>query len=594
VEAVRAERRTAPRVDQPSVLLVDDRPANLDALAAALDPLGADLVRATSAEEALRHVLARDFAVVLLDVEMPETDGFETARLIRARERSRATPIIFVTARDRDEDTTLAGHEAGAVDVLYKPLDAAVLAAKVSVFLELSRLRDESVLAAQLREMNALLRESVVEAEEARRRAEQADLAKGQFLATMSHEIRTPINAMLGYTQLIELGLAGPVTDEQRGFLTRLRNSGQHLMGLVNDILDLSKILAEEMSVAQEPGWTGPAVAGAIVLSEGLAAARGIRIVDAKPSATGVPYVGDEHRVRQILLNLLSNAIKFTEAGGVITVDCERVVDTPSGTNLQGEGPWACIRVHDTGIGMSAEAQRRLFEPFHQVDTGHTRSRGGTGLGLSISRRLARLMGGDLTAKSTLGRGSEFSLWLPAPAASEDPEARSVRAMPSMFAIRDGGLNQIGEALRDEAHDVVRAYTARLRVDPDTPKAVGLRQPDLEDHAITLLADLAQSLIIVDEAEAQAVELLADATEIQRMIGDRHGLRRYLQGWSEASVRRDFAVLGEELERAVRERIPARSVDVDRALSVVMELLARVEEISCQVWRERHRRDVAP
>jgi signal transduction histidine kinase len=400
---------------RPNVLLVDDRPANLDAIAAVLEPLGARLVHATSADEALRRLLSEDFAVALLDIEMPPgMSGFEVARLIRARGRSRATPIIFVTARDQNYQSTRSGYEAGAVDVLYKPLDPDILRAKVSVFLELFRLRDKLSLTEELRRANARLRQAVDDAEEARAREEDARLAKDRFLATMTHEIRTPINAILGYAQLMELGVAGPVTDEQRQYLVRLNASSRHLLGLVNDILDLSKIEADEMDVRREPSWTGDAVTAALEISRPLASARDITLVHSRSGEPGLEYVGDADRVRQILLNLLSNAIKFTETSGTVTVDSELRVDAPSEAHLRGNGPWVCIRVRDTGIGIAAEQQTRVFDPFHQVDSGHTRTRGGTGLGLSISRKLARLMGGDLTLESALGKGSTFALWLPA------------------------------------------------------------------------------------------------------------------------------------------------------------------------------------
>jgi signal transduction histidine kinase len=573
-----------------SVLLVDDQRPNLDAFAAALDGLGATIVRAMSAREALEHVLERDFAVVLLDVEMPEIDGFDAARLIRGRERSRGTPIIFVTARDRDTHTTLAGYEAGAVDIMYKPVDPAILRAKIGIFIELFRLRGELVTAQRLRQVNTALRQAAAEADAARQRAEEADEAKDRFLATMSHEIRTPINAILGYAQLLEMGLAGPLADEQRKLLARLSASGQHLLGLVNDVLDIAKIEAGELRVAADTAWTGPIVAAVIELSAPMAAARQVALIDRRPGEAGEAFVGDEHRVRQILLNLISNAVKFTEPGGTVSVNCARANVAGPGTRLHGEGPWAAIEVADTGIGIAAEHLEQIFEPFHQVESGRTRTHGGTGLGLSISRRLARLMRGDLTIDSAPGKGSTLTLWLPGAQADESADRRSARATPVVIDSQVRGLCEIGEALRDEVHGVVRRYSVRLRADPETPRAAKLRQPDLEDHAVTFLADIAQSLIIVDEADAQAVDLLADASVIQRAIAERHGLRRHRQGWTEESVQRDFAVLRDEVERAVRGRIPANATDMEAALAVLNRLIDRAEEISRRAWREAEHR----
>ena len=586
-----AQAAEAHAARQPSVLLVDDHATSLQAAMAALEPLGARLVGTTSAEEALHRVLEEDFAVLLLDVQMPGMDGIEAARVIRSRHRSRATPIIFITAKDRDNQSTLAGYQVGAVDVLYKPVDPDILRAKVGVFLELFRLRDQSALLGKLREANARLTQAIGEVEEAQARLMEAQTVKDQFLATMSHEIRTPINAILGFATLLELGLAGPVTDEQRRFLARLTRSSQHLLELVNDVLDLSRLEATQMQVGHEPCWTGIAVAGAIELSEGMASERGVRLIDTKPGDPGVAYIGDEQRVRQILVNLISNAVKFTETGGTVTVECNLRRDTPPQAHLHGHGPWASIQVQDTGIGIPSAQQERVFEAFHQVEGGHTRTRGGSGLGLSISRRLARLMGGDITLESAAGGGSIFTVWLPAADESESPEARSVRAIAASPASQVRGLCEIGEALRDEAHAVIRSYALRLRSDPETPGTAELRQPELEDHAVTFIADVAQSLIIVGEAEEDAAVLLADATEIQRTIAERHGLRRRRQRWTEASVHRDFAVLREEVERAVRARIPASSSDTEQALSVVQRLIDNAETLSIRAWRRTDLRD---
>ena len=239
------------------------------------------------------------------------------------------------------------------------------------------------------------------EAQEARARAEEANHAKSMFLATMSHELRTPLNAIGGYVQLIEMEIRGPVTPEQREDLGRIDRSQRHLLGLINDVLDFATNEAGSTSYTREPVMLD-AVMGEV---EGLVlpqiAEKQLGYDDSR-ARCGAVLLADRSRVEQVLLNLLSNAIKFTPAGGRIEVSCQPEADT------------VAIRVRDTGIGIPADKLEFIFHPFAQVSAGFTRTAGGTGLGLAISRDLARGMGGDLVAESTLGEGATFTLTLPA------------------------------------------------------------------------------------------------------------------------------------------------------------------------------------
>jgi hypothetical protein len=324
-------------------------------------------------------------------------------------------------------------------------------------------------------------------------------------------------------------------------------------------------------------------------------------LVDARSEA-GAPYVGDEQRVRQVLVNLLANAIKFTPSGGRVAVTDGVVVEAPAAVRVYGRGPWAYVRVEDTGVGIAPDAQGRIFEPFVQVDQARTRTFGGSGLGLAISRRLARLMGGDLTVESTPGVGSTFTLWLPAPAVltnvrgtgSESASDRGARAERYAPTLVSPGVDQIGEALRESVDDILGAYADRLRADPALPWTKEMRRTQLEDHAVSFLADLAQSLVIVADAEGEAAALLRDGSAIQRTIAEAHGARRHAQGWTEAAVRRDHAVLREELERAVRSRIgqgqgggraAETRPEVEEAVALLLRLADRAETISIGGWR---------
>ena len=244
--------------------------------------------------------------------------------------------------------------------------------------------------------------------------AEAASNAKSDFLAKMSHEIRTPINAMMGYAELLEMRIAGPVTEMQAKQLSRIRASGEHLTSLVNEILDLAKIESGRMGVEPTLGIAGDAADAALNLIRPQASTKGIDLVAKAIGDPRAEYLGDPQRVQQIITNLLSNAVKFTPAGGSVSIRCGTADYAPISTT-NGTASWTCITVQDTGVGIAEEDRDRIFHPFVQVDVGYTRAHGGTGLGLTISRNLAQMMGGDISVESVIGEGSRFTLWLPAP-----------------------------------------------------------------------------------------------------------------------------------------------------------------------------------
>jgi signal transduction histidine kinase len=248
--------------------------------------------------------------------------------------------------------------------------------------------------------------------------AEAASSAKSDFLAKMSHEIRTPINAMMGYAELLEMGISGPVSASQAKQLSRIRASGEHLTSLVNEILDLAKIEAGRMSVEPTNARAGEAIEVALGLVRPQAASKGVELASAIDGSTSLEYTGDPQRVQQILTNLLSNAVKFTAPGGRVVLRCS---SAPRHADSHTSDEWACITVEDTGVGIAHEDLERIFDPFVQVEGGYTRMQGGTGLGLTISRALAQLMGGEISVESIVGEGSRFTLWLPSPSSSPVP-----------------------------------------------------------------------------------------------------------------------------------------------------------------------------
>ncbi|HEX8319113.1 sensor histidine kinase [Longimicrobium sp.] len=324
-----------------------------------------------------------------------------------AAERERALTRTLQDLRGRLEEALAEAGEARA-QAGQRAEEAEALATELQAHAE--QLQDQAV---ELEVLNDELAVRAEEAERARAEADEANRAKSSFLANMSHELRTPINAVIGYAQLLTMGVTGPVTPEQQAQLERIRASSAHLLTLINDILDVAKVEAGHMTVEHTREPVADVVAEAVALV-GLQAEAGTLALHDECGGSPASYVGDRARVRQIIVNLLSNAVKFTTAGGRVTIRCGTTGRPDTDAELTGAGPWTYLAVEDTGIGIPPDQLPRIFQPFIQAEEGHTRTRGGTGLGLTISRQLARLMGGDLTATSSEGQGSRFVLWLPA------------------------------------------------------------------------------------------------------------------------------------------------------------------------------------
>ncbi|HEX8395092.1 MAG TPA: ATP-binding protein [Longimicrobium sp.] len=407
---------------------------------------------------------------------------------------------------------------------------------------------------------------------------EAANRAKSQFLAMMSHEIRTPINAVIGYSELMEMGLGGPVTEQQAEHLARIKGSSRHLLGLINDVLDFSKVEAGEMEVWREPTPFRGTTSDALDLVGPQAAARSVTVTDESECDPNAAYIGDEDRVRQILVNLLSNAIKFTPEGGKVTLCCRLALVPGPEARVDGPGPWAAFEVADTGVGIAPEQQGRIFEPFTQAEEGHTRRHEGTGLGLTISRRFARLMGGDLTVRSTPGRGSCFVLWLPAAPGHPAGPGEGWPTAPHQIP----GLTRLGDLLNTRAEELVHRLGERLRADPLIPGAQSLDRAQLENHMVTFLTDLGTTLVSLDEGGAEPA-LLRDGMDIKRVIAARHGEQRGRLGWSAVQLHREYEILGEEIDALLAREAPrGDGQDTHAAREILGRLLERAEHLSVE------------
>jgi hypothetical protein len=236
-----------------------------------------------------------------------------------------------------------------------------------------------------------------------------------------------------------------------------------------------------------------------------------------------------------------------------------------------------CVQVADTGIGIAAEELGSIFEPFVQAEKGRTRTHGGTGLGLTISRQLARLMGGDLTLRSTLGEGSRFTLWLPT-TATGTAVWRDDEPVPSFE-----GLAAVGEALRPRVTEVLAAISTRMRHDPLVPMAEVLSDAELDDHQLSYLADIAQTLVVLEQEEGSS-ELLRDGSDFQRLLATRHGTQRARQRWAEAALQREFEIVREEVEKGARAAAPP-SAALETAVRVLGRLVTQGEQFSLRGLR---------
>ena len=375
-----------------NILIVDDREENIIALEALVRRDDVNLMTTTSANQALRICWDHDISIALVDVQMPEMDGFELVQILKTNPRTRGMLIIFVTAISKETRYALKGLESGAIDYLYKPLDPNVTIAKVDAFISIVRGQQE------LKRKNQELEDFQKELVKAKEQAETAKKIKENFLANMSHEIRTPINGIIGLAHLLK---NTNLSEDQMKFVDLLEVSSQSLLGVINDILDISKIEAGKFKIVRSSINMRSLVRSIFDLMKFKADEKDVQLILELDDQVPEYVLADSLRLNQILMNLIGNAIKFTEKGAVtLKVTAHK----------EGKGNVLIkFSVIDTGIGISESGLAKVFNSFEQADDATSQKYGGTGLGLSIVKKLADLKGGNLTVSSVPGQGSIFT-----------------------------------------------------------------------------------------------------------------------------------------------------------------------------------------
>jgi signal transduction histidine kinase/uncharacterized protein (DUF302 family) len=582
VQAVRTLLGAEPEMElRPVLLAIDDDPDNRAFLTKAVSKQGFDVVTAPNATQARRQLDGRRPALIFLDVQMPEESGLS---LLPQMLRDYPESVVVMMTAYGSEQVAAEALRGGADDYIAKPIDLHRLRELLERNLEKQRLRAErQSLVERLKDSNrylmrqhAALRQADEEILQVNRQLEQSSRYKSEFLANMSHELRTPLNAIMGFSEILLDVTMNLTSGERTEFLRNIHSSGQHLLGLINDILDLAKIEAGKMDLHAEEMPVAQALQEVTAILEPMARQQGLQLRMVGAADVGV-IKADRSKFKQVLYNLLSNAVKFTPAPGTITVS---VKDSPEQLT---------VSVEDTGIGMKPEDLPKLFREFEQIDGSYTRRYQGTGLGLALCRRFVEMHGGRIWAESQFGKGSIFTFTIPreprpAVEAPAEEVAQTVESMelPLVLVVEDdpASSQRMTAEIQGVGFRVAHAFDGNEAV----RKAMEIL-PDLV--VMETVLPVKDGWQVLQELRARAATadvpvLICSVTRNQALM-DKFGVAGYVaKPWATRTMQDELRRIGQGINRR-RDRVRVLLVHRDRR--ALATLAATLVEEGFEVFR---------